>query len=817
MNIAYDHIFILFFQCLIIAALLLSLFRLRSVFGLSLLYTALGVLQFMQVFMYNSIYFEITSSILVSPGTMIFAGSLIAILLVYIREDALEARKVIYAILAANLVLAFMQFVISWGIDNDNVLNIYGIPIEFFTQEIRVIIVGTLALFLDAFIVIFIYEIISKHVSSLFLRIFFSTAIVLSTDALIFNLGTIYGTDRFLSSLNSHLISKNSAAFVYSILFTIYLTYFDKKPIKSESKAAVFNDIFSMLTYRQKYEQVFSEKVQLDKKLQEQEIQYQTMFEKARNVIYVISLEGKLTSINPAFETLTGWTVNEWIHQPFTKLVHLDDLHLAMNSFKSILEEKEVAPYELRILCKSGEYIIGEFTPALLKSNNKSVGVLGIAMDITERKKTELKLIDSENYIRLLFDSSIIGLALASMDGKLIDLNPAFAEIIGRTVDEVKQLSYWDITPEKYNEQEAAQLIKLEELGRYGPYEKEYIHKDGHLVPVVLNGIIIERNGTKYIWSSVEDITDRKLIEADLQENQELLRLSSEVANVAAWEFDFTTGLMSRSKNHDALYGLKNQEKWEFATFTNATHPDDRDMSASVIHQSVAIGGPDNYKFDFRVIYPDQTIHWLNVIGKVVKRDSNGVGILVRGFLIDITDRKNAEIEKNIIDNRFANTLEFMSEGFVSLDKNWNYTYVNDKAGEMFGRKPSQLIGKHIWTEFPEGIGQPFYKNYYKAIETNLPVNFEDYYPPWDKWFENRVVPSDEGISIFFHDITERKKNELELEQYRNNLETLIKERTQELEKKNKKLDKMNKVFVGRELRMKELKKEIDKLKVNSK
>ena len=109
--------------------------------------------------------------------------------------------------------------------------------------------------------------------------------------------------------------------------------------------------------------------------------------------------------------------------------------------------------------------------------------------------------------------------------------------------------------------------------------------------------------------------------------------------------------------------------------------------------------------------------------------------------------------------------LESVSDSFVALDTNWIYTYVNEKAAQTFGRTREQLIGKHIWTEFPEGVGQPFYKAYYKAVETQQPVFLEEYYPPYDRWFENRIYPSKDGLSIFFHDITDRKKAELALQE----------------------------------------------------
>ena len=80
--------------------LLFNLFKLRFVFVLSLLFTTLGVFQYMQVFLVNALYFEIASGIIVSSGSaVLFTGSLFTILLVYIKEDALKARKIIYAIL----------------------------------------------------------------------------------------------------------------------------------------------------------------------------------------------------------------------------------------------------------------------------------------------------------------------------------------------------------------------------------------------------------------------------------------------------------------------------------------------------------------------------------------------------------------------------------------------------------------------------------------------------------------------------------------------------------------------------------------------
>ena len=145
---------------------------------------------------------------------------------------------------------------------------------------------------------------------------------------------------------------------------------------------------------------------------------------------------------------------------------------------------------------------------------------------IDKRKQIEEALRNSESKFRELVELSPIGLALCKMDGQLVSVNPAYAKIVGHSIDDALKLSYWDVTPESYAEDEKCQMDKITKTGRYGPYEKEYIHKDGHLVPVRLNGMLVNRDGEKFIWSSVEDITTLKEAEEDNYKLSEQLRQS---------------------------------------------------------------------------------------------------------------------------------------------------------------------------------------------------------------------------------------------------------------------------------------------------
>ena len=114
-------------------------------------------------------------------------------------------------------------------------------------------------------------------------------------------------------------------------------------------------------------------------------------------------------------------------------------------------------------------------------------------------------------------------------------------------------------------------------------------------------------------------------------------------------------------------------------------------------------------------------------------------------------------------DIQFANIIEKINEGFVALDAQMNYTYINQRGGELLKRNPEDLIGKNYWDEYPEDKNTSFGQAYLRALETQTPIELEGYYAARDRWFENRIYPFDDGLSIFFNDVTERKLAEEQL------------------------------------------------------
>ncbi|MDE2439524.1 MAG: response regulator, partial [Betaproteobacteria bacterium] len=138
-----------------------------------------------------------------------------------------------------------------------------------------------------------------------------------------------------------------------------------------------------------------------------------------------------------------------------------------------------------------------------------------------ERFRSEQTLSESERKLRGLFDLSPLGIALTDMQGRYIDFNESFRKITGYTAKELVDLDYWQLTPRKYEADEKRQLQELARSGRYGPYEKEYRRKNGSLIPLRLNGMLVEDpEGNQCIWSIVEDITARKQSESELERHR---------------------------------------------------------------------------------------------------------------------------------------------------------------------------------------------------------------------------------------------------------------------------------------------------------
>jgi PAS domain S-box-containing protein len=252
---------------------------------------------------------------------------------------------------------------------------------------------------------------------------------------------------------------------------------------------------------------------------------------------------------------------------------------------------------------------------------------------------SEKGLLRSEQYSRSFFEKSPIGQALFRMDGTLVDINSAYAAILGRTIEETLGLTSREITPEKYREQDQTQLSSLEKTGRYGPYEKEYLHKNGHLVPVRLSGVIIESDGEQFIWASVDDISDRKRLEEELYRRQEHLTDFVENGAVSLHWVGPEGEILWANKAELQFLGYSPEE---YIGQHIANFHADQEVIDDILQRLTANEILHNY--EARLVCKDGSIRYV-LIDSSVYRHEDGRFIHTRCFTRDNTARKLAEEE----------------------------------------------------------------------------------------------------------------------------------------------------------------------------
>jgi len=377
------------------------------------------------------------------------------------------------------------------------------------------------------------------------------------------------------------------------------------------------------------------------------------------------------------------------------------------------------------------------------------------------RVKTEQSLSENEEYNRALFTQATIGLALATMDGKLIDINQAYVNIIGLTIEETKKLTYWEITPEKYKELEEQQLESLRSTGQYGPYEKEYIHKNGYLVPVNLHGKLIERKGIKYILSSVEDITERKHAEEKLRISEARLYKGQEIGHLGYWQQEIGSKLIWASSEAKKIYGFP---------YVSGELPISEISKCITNIKLVQQAGIDllendkKYDIEFTINPANGSPpKWISAIAEIEK-DVNGKPVRFLGVLQDITERKKAEAALIESEERFRLFMNNSPAIAWMKDTQGHHVYINKTYENRFNVKLEDFFGKTDFELWPEDVAENFRKNDLTVLESNhaIVVTEDSFLPSGERcyWlnykFPFQAVSGQKFVAGIGIDITER-------------------------------------------------------------
>lgn len=369
------------------------------------------------------------------------------------------------------------------------------------------------------------------------------------------------------------------------------------------------------------------------------------------------------------------------------------------------------------------------------------------------------ELRESNEKLRGLFELSPLGIALTDMQGHYVEFNEAFRQICGYTEQELKNLDYWDLTPREYAAEEAIQLASLEENGRYGPYEKEYLRKDGTRVPLQLNGMLITgRDGQRYIWSIVEDISERRRAEAALEESNQRFRAVLQAVPDLMFELD-------RSGRYINVWGISGEllaapENQLIGHTVEEMLPP---AAAQTVLEAIAEADQLDHSFGRQIVIPlPQGDTWfeLSVARQALTSETRFI-VLSR----DITRRKRDEEALQLA----ASVYHASHEGILVTDENNLIIDVNPAFTRITGFTKDEVIGKNP-SMFSSGKHDAsFYRQMWQAIEQ------EGYWQGeiWDKhrdgalcakWLSISVIRHPDGSPFRyvaqFSDITEKKRQD---------------------------------------------------------
>jgi len=267
------------------------------------------------------------------------------------------------------------------------------------------------------------------------------------------------------------------------------------------------------------------------------------------------------------------------------------------------------------------------------------------------------------------------------------------------------------------------------------------------------------------IWYNTVMLNRRDVLKKFAEDQSTYFARLVEQSNDAIISMDENRTIISWNKGAEDLYGYTKSQ----VIGKNILHVIRADVSEE---QSQTIRREFESKGSWKgeLVHYDKNgnpVHCLISISPIEDKVHKGFVSIAR----DITERKKLEIELKKLNDELesqvtsktaelTNVFERVSDGFMAFDKTGQITYVNKRAADLNKRSQEELIGKNLWTEFPESDGSHFQKKFYKSLEEQKDAQFEMFFEPANAWFENHMYPAEDGLSLFFSDISKRRSAE---------------------------------------------------------
>lgn len=459
-----------------------------------------------------------------------------------------------------------------------------------------------------------------------------------------------------------------------------------------------------------------TEKKHMKAALQNSEERFRKIFEKAGFGIGLRKLSGEIIEINPELEKFMGYTREQLKHIPISWI------SMAVEPEEQLLEElisgkRESYQIEKIYFRPDGTQVCGILTLSLFPSEDQSEDyIIGMVVDVTEQKKIQKQLRDSEERYRTLVEYSPDAIVVHNGE-RILYVNPACVAILGASSrDElIGQLVMERIPPSQHTYSRERIELTLKESKTLGLREELFTRMDGTIIDVEVLSTPFVYEGKPALQTIFRDISEKKQAERELYKVQEQYRSVVKHIKEVIFQTDDAGCWTFLNPAWEETTGYSVAESIG-TSFLGYVHPDDREniqqLLQQLMEQKTAF-----CRNQMRYLTKEGGFRWIEAFARLT-RDDQGNIIGISGTLNDITQRKEAEEELRRSEERFRLLTEYSSDLIALLDRTGKILYASPASQEIVQYEPEELVGK--------GIDSLIHSEDYKPVMRNLNEMNED-------------------------------------------------------------------------------------------
>jgi len=467
-------------------------------------------------------------------------------------------------------------------------------------------------------------------------------------------------------------------------------------------------------------------------------------------------LTGKFRWSDETFR-IYGYEPGEVIpdYEMFLRHVHPDDIAEVKDIRGRIVNSAGNYDSEFRIIDRKGrmKHLASKIVVKRNESNTP-VTLIGVNLDITERKKAELQLRRSQLEYKSLFDQNPDAVYSLDVDGNFTKVNRSLVLISGVEQHELIGINFVPfVAPEDLLRVQNHFQSALQ--GNPQRYQASIVNKLGRQflvditnIPIVVNNEVIGVHGI------AKDITEKVRLQGWLDRVYQLAR-------IGGWEVDLVHGTVKwtdiTKELHEVDADFVPDMERGLSFYKDGEH---RECIQRVVDDAIKYGKP--FDVELQIVTAKGNLRWIRTIGEAEFIDNKCVRLY--GSFQDIHEKKSADeaIKRAYLEK--VTILESIGDAFFAVDRNWIVTYWNGVAAEKLQMPREEVIGKNLWDAYSDAKSLAFYREYHEAMESGKAVHFEEFYPTLNLWFDVSAYPSADGLSIYFRDITATRRQAKEME-----------------------------------------------------